>query len=256
MKKRFFSAMFILMLTGFMAPAVTSPQAQKQAPQQRLSPEEMIKAFAAKESEFYEAWIQYTYKQVATIRVLSVDGVETNERMVLVWEVLFRDDGQREIRLVDRGGRLRSVLWTEDDEEVITNLQPFALTSKDLPLYDLKYEGKERVDELETYVFSVKPKSTKGGKYYFQGRIWVDDRDLQIVRTLGKVVPQKKENQFPEFETLREIIDDKYWFPTWTHADSVLRFPGQSVRVEETITYEEYKRFGSKVSIQPIPPLP
>lgn len=233
----------------------TTAQPQKQAAKASLTPEEIIQAFAAKESEFYEAWMQYTYRQVATVMVTEANGVPVkNERLFLTWEVLFRDDGTREQKLVERAGRLVSVGWTPDDEEVLTNIQPFALTTKDLPLYDLNYEGKERVDELNTYVFSVKPKSTKGGRYYFQGRIWVEEEDLQIVRSLGKVVPQKRDNQFPEFETLRETVDGKYWFPTWTHADSLLRFPGNTVRVEETITYEEYKRFGSKATIQYAPP--
>jgi hypothetical protein len=249
-KKHILAILLLGVCSGVMLPA-QSPSRQEQ---KSVSPDEIIKAFAAKETEFYDAWIQYTYKQIATIRVLEVDGMQTNERMILSWEVLFRDDGTRELRLTERAGRLRSVGWTADDEEVLTNIQPFALTSKDLPLYDLKYEGKEMVDELNTYLFSVKPKRLDKGRYYFQGRIWVDDQDLQIVRTLGKVVPQKRENQFPEFETLRQVIDDKYWFPVWTHADSVLKFPGQNVRVEETITYESYKRFGSKATIQYAPP--
>jgi len=221
---------------------------------QNLSPEEVIKAFSAKETEFYEAWIQYTYRQIADIRIVSVNGYKTNERMTIVSEIVFRDDGTREVRQVSRKGGLKSVGWTSEDTEVINNIQPFALTAKELPLYDLRYEGKERVDELDCYVFTVKPKSTKGGKLYFQGRIWVDDQDLQIVRTLGKPVPQKRDNKFPEFETIRQVIDDKYWFPVWTHADSTLDFTSQAVRVEETITYQDYKRFGSKATIDFGPP--
>jgi hypothetical protein len=222
---------------------------QQAATNKELAPEEIIKAFAEKESAFYEAWKQYTYRQIAEIRIVSVDGVPSRERMSLVSEVVFNDDGTREVRLVQRRGGLRSVGWTPEDTEVINNIQPFALTSDELPLYNLKYEGKERVDELDCYVFSVKPKNTRGDRLYFQGKIWVDNTDLQIVRTVGKPVPQKRENQFPEFETIRQVIDDQYWFPVWTHADSRLRFPGQTVHVEETITYEDYKRFGSKATI-------
>ncbi len=224
------------------------PQSQE-AQKGELSPEEVIKAFSAKETEFYEAWMQYTYRQIANIHILSVNGYKTNERMTLVSEIVFNDDGTREVRLVSRQGGLRSVGWTPEDTEVINNIQPFALTAKELPLYDLKYTGKEKADELDCYVFSVKPKQTKGGRIYFQGRIWVDDQDLQIVKSIGKPVPQRRENQFPEFETIRQVIDDKYWFPVWTRADSNLNFPSQVVRVEETITYEDYKRFGSKATI-------
>jgi hypothetical protein len=170
--------------------------------------------------------------------------------MTIVYEVVFNDDGSREVRLVRSSGRLRSVQFTAEDKEVIQNINPFALTKSELPLYNLKYEGKEKADELDCYVFSVSPKSTKGGRMYFKGKIWVDDRDLQVVKTIGRPVPQTRENQFPEFETIRQVIDDKYWFPVWTHADSKLRFPGQEVRIEETITYGEYRRFGSKATIR------
>jgi hypothetical protein len=229
------------------APASTS---QENSPKKDPTPDEIIKAFSAKETEFYEAWIQYTYRQTLEVRIISVNDVPSHERLNIVSDIVFRDDGTREVRAVDRSGALRSVGFTKEDEEVINNIQPFALTTKDLPLYNLKYEGRERIDELDCYVFAVKPRETKKDKLYFEGRIWVDDQDLQVVMTRGKPVPQKSNNLFPDFETRREIIDGKYWFPTWTHADSVLNFPSQRVHVEETITYENFKRFGSKTKIE------
>ena len=224
--------------------------AQKDATKKDLSPEEIIKAFSAKETQFYEAWKEYTYHQVSQVEVVSVNGIPKQEKMTIISDVVFRDDGTREVRVTRRAGDLKSVIFTLQDEEVINNLQPFALTDKELPLYNLEYVGKDRIDELTCYVFSVKPKSLKGGRMYFEGRIWVDDRDLQIVRTVGKPVPQKKETQFPDFETVRQYIDDKYWFPVWTHAASDLRFPQQTVRIEETISYDKYKRFASNATIQ------
>jgi hypothetical protein len=228
----------------------TAVAASGNAAEDNFDPEQIIKQFSEKESEFYDAWMRYTYTQTAVIKVLSVDNVPVQEAMMLVSEVVFNDDGSREIHAVERRGRLKSIKETPEDEEIIYNLNPFALTSKELPSYDLKYQGKERIDELDCYVFSVKPKSTKGDKIYFEGKIWVDDVDLQIVRTVGRAVPQTRDNKFPEFETLRQVIDGKYWFPVWTHADEVLRFPGQDVRVEETITYEGYKEFKTKSSIR------
>jgi uncharacterized protein YbaA (DUF1428 family) len=214
------------------------------------TPEEIIRAFSAKETEFYEAWMQYTYHQVADVRVLSVNGAPKHEEMETTSDIVFKDDGTRDIQVVRRAGGLQSVVYTMDDEEVINNLQPFALTEKELPLYDLTYQGKEKVDELTCYVFSVKPKSIKSGKMYFEGKIWVDDQDLQVVRTVGKPVPQKKNTQFPEFETIRQMIDKKYWFPVWTHADSQLQFPAETVHIDETITYADYKLFTSNATIK------
>jgi len=202
-------AQMCLLVSALQIGSISAGQATAQ--KKNLTPEEIIEAFSAKESEFYEAWIQYAYRQDAVVRVLSVDGRPAKERMVLVSEVVFRDDGTREVRQVQRSGQLRSVKFTREDEEVINNIQPFSLTVKELPLYNLKYQGKERVDELDCYVFSVKPKSTKGDRFYFEGKIWVDDVDLQIVRTVGKPVPER-DQKFPEFETLRQIIERAEFF--------------------------------------------
>ena len=248
--------LYICLITAFLAIGHSVAQNQSASPAARTAsnseptPEEIIQKFAAKESEFYEAWMQYTYVQTAKIRVLSVDGSPQKESMTIVYEVVFNDDGSREVKLVRSTGRLRSVEFTQEDKEVIQNINPFALTRNELSLYNLKYEGKEKADELDCYVFSVSPKSTKGGRMYFKGKIWVDDQDLQVVKTVGKPVPQTRYNQFPEFETIRQVIDNKYWFPVWTHADSKLRFPGQEVRIEETITYGDYQRFGSDATIK------
>jgi hypothetical protein len=232
------------------------PSAARSASRKSLTPEEIIRQFARKETEFYEAWIQYMYTQTAEVRVLSDGGVPKNERLSIISEVVFNDDGTREVRTVRRSGGLRAVGFTEEDKKIMENIHPFALTEKDIPLYNLNYEGKERVDELECHVFSVKPKKIQRGQLYFQGQIWVDDQDLQIVRTVGKAVPQTADNQFPEFETIRQVIDNKYWFPVWTHADSNLNFGGRIVRIEETITYDDYKKFRTKTRILSATPSP
>jgi hypothetical protein len=250
--RSFFTTAFILIWTiyGSMVPSLPASQDESEG---KLTPEEIIQKFTEKESEFYEAWMRYTYVQTAVVRVLAVDNVPVkNEAMMLVFEVVFNDDGTRNVELVERKGGLRSVQYTPEDEEVITNLNPFALTSKDLPDYNLDYRGEERVDELDCYVFEVKPRKLKDNGFYFEGNIWVDNVDFQVVRTFGKVVQKDppRGHKYPKFETLRQVIDGKYWFPVWTHADETLRFPEKNVRIEETITYEGYKEFGSKATIR------
>ncbi len=253
---RFITLLFVL--PGlFAAQSTTQTQNESQSktgvaatPAKDLTPEEIIRRFSAKETEFYEAWMEYTYHQIAEVRVLSVNGIPKREAMTTTSDVVFKDDGTREVAVRRRAGDLRSVVYTMEDEDVINNLQPFALTEKELPLYNLSYQGKQRVDELNCYVFSVTPKSLKGNRLFFEGKIWVDDQDLQIVRTVGKPVPQKKNNLFPDFETVRQMIDNRYWFPVWTHAESDLHFSSDNVRIAETITYEDYKRFASKATIK------
>jgi hypothetical protein len=248
---------FVLMAGMSWAQAPVQNQSGEQSKSQPTAqrsgdppPEEIIKRFSRRETEFYEAWMQYTYHQIAEVRVVSVNGIPKDEKMTTISDIVFKDNGDREVQIRRRAGDLHSVVYTMEDEEVINNLQPFALTEKELPEYNVKYEGKEKVDELNCYVFSVAPKTLKGNKMHFDGKIWVDDRDLQIVRTVGKPVPQKKNNRFPDFETIRQMVDKQYWFPVWTHAESDLRFSSDTVHIEETITYADYKRFASKTSIQ------
>jgi hypothetical protein len=143
---------------------------------------------------------------------------------------------------------------TPEDEEDLRNVQPFVLTTAQVPDYQLDYLGREKVDEIGCYTFSVKPlpKKMVVGKRYFEGEIWVDDRDLQIVKSYGKATGLKAGDQrFPKFETYREQIDGKYWFPTYTHADDTLHFKdGQDVRIAMTVKYQDYKRYEGKSTIK------
>jgi hypothetical protein len=215
-----------------------------------LSPDKIIQKFAENETEFHKAWLKYTYKQTAVIRILSVDGAPSKETMTLISEVVIDDDGDRDVKPLRRAGNLRSVIFTKEDLEIIDNQNPFFLRTEMLLSYNLKYLGKEKVDELNCYVFSVKPQNFKKGQKYFEGKIWVDDLELNIVRAIGKTVPQAKANQMPEFETIRQLIDGKYWFPIWMHTDSKLRYPESIIRIEETVTYESYENTAAKAPIQ------
>jgi hypothetical protein len=117
------------------------------------------------------------------------------------------------------------------------------------------YVGQQKQDELNTYVFDINPKQIVKNKRYFQGRIWVDDHDFQIVETYGKTVPdlhpgkKGQENLFPKFTTWREQIDGQYWFPTYTRAEDTLQFAMGGVKIREIVKYTNYKRFGSKSRI-------
>jgi len=143
---------------------------------------------------------------------------------------------------------------TPEDEQDLRNTQPFVMTAAELPDYFVRFLGKQNADEIPCYVFAVKPKKMELGKRYFSGMIWVDDRDLQIVKTYGRGVGLQKrgsDNQFPKFETYREQIDGKFWFPTYTRADDVLHFQsGLSQRIRMTVRYEDYKQFKSESQIK------
>ncbi|MBX5494250.1 MAG: hypothetical protein IRZ15_02850 [Bryobacteraceae bacterium] len=213
-----------------------------------LSPAEIqqiIEKFAAKEAEFARARENYTYRQ--SVRFLELDnGGNVVGKWEVVSDIIFGGDGKRTERVVRAPvPTLRNIILEPEDEQDLRNVQPFVLQTKDLPKYDIRYLGKETLDEIPCYVFSVKPKKLEKGERYFQGQIWVDDRDLQIVKTYGRGVGIKrnKNSQYPKFETYREQIDGKYWFPTYTIANDTLHFENGSIPIKMTVKYEDYKQF-------------
>ena len=215
--------------------------------------EEIIKRFAAKEKEFKEARDQYTYRQ--DVKVMTLDGDTPDGRYEQVFDVSFDDKGRRVKNIVFAPqDTLTRISMSEQDIDDIENRLPFVLTSDEIGEYDILYVGQQKQDELNTYAFDVAPKQIVGKKRYFQGRIWVDDHDFQIVETYGKTVPdirKKKgqENLFPKFTTWREQIDGQYWFPTYTRAEDTLKFSLGDVKIREIIKYTNYRRFGSKSKI-------
>jgi hypothetical protein len=218
-----------------------------------ITVEEIIKRFAAKEKDFKEARDQYTYRQ--DVKVMTLDGDTPDGAYQEVFDVTFDDQGHKIKNVVFAPQpTLQRIQMTEEDFDDIENRLPFVLTSDEVAEYDILYVGQQKQDELNTYVFDIAPKQIVGKKRYFQGRIWVDDHDYQIVETYGKTVPDIKkkkgqENLFPKFTTWREQIDGEYWFPTYTRAEDTLQFSLGGVKIREIIKYTNYRRFGSKSRI-------
>jgi hypothetical protein len=215
--------------------------------------EQIIKSFVDKETEFSRARENYTYRQSVEIREYNEAG-RVAGKWELVQDIIFSADGKRTERVVFAPvGTLRRIQLTPQDMEDLRSVQPFVMTNADAHKYQTDYLGTERVDEIDCYVFSVKPKKMEPGERYFEGQIWVDQLDLQIVKTYGKGVGVRKkndDNQFPRFETYRQQIDGKYWFPTYTRADDVLHFKSGDQRIRMIIRYEDYKQFKSDTDIR------
>jgi hypothetical protein len=216
--------------------------------------DQIIQKFASRETEFARARENYTYRQTARLQELDEFG-NVRGRWEMVSDIIFSPEGKRTERVVRAPvATLRNLILTPEDEQDLRNVQPFVLTTKELPEYWIRYLGKQNADEIPCYVFAIKPKKLEQGKRYFQGTVWVDDRDLQIVKTYGRGIGFLKkgsDNQFPKFETYREQIDGKYWFPTYTTADDVLHFEsGLDQRIHMTVRYEDYKQFKSDIQIK------
>jgi hypothetical protein len=257
MKLGFRSILFFLALLAFTL--ATRPLAAQEGPLENLppqgaTPEEIITHFAAKETEFAKARDQYTYRQDVKVQTLEGDHIDGEYKEV--FDVMFDDKGKRIENVVFAPqSSLSKIYMSQEDFEDIRHKLPFVLTTEDLPEYNILYVGQQQEDELHCYVFDIAPKKIEGKKRYFQGRVWVDGHDFQIVKTYGKTVPDIRknhgddENLFPKFTTWRQQIDGLYWFPVYTKADDELHFKLEDVHIKEIVKYEDYKRFAANSKI-------
>jgi hypothetical protein len=226
----------------------------RSAPPQAISVQDLVQKFAGQEEVFKDARNHYAYTQDVTVQTLDGDTVSGEFRETT--DILYDDQGKR-IEKVTYAPQntLKEISITKEDYDDFRNRLPFVLTSQDLGEYNVSYVGQQHVDEIDTYVFDVAPKKVDkdGGPRFFQGRIWVDNREFQIVKTCGKNVPdihkKDSENLTPKFVTYREQIDGQYWFPTYTRADDDLQFKNGPVHIREIVKYTNYKRFGVKTRI-------
>ena len=214
--------------------------------------ERIVKTFTTKEAQFRRALNEYSFKRDAVLQSLGMGGQITGEYHRVSF---FTFD--------DQGTRYEKINYfpmpsfqgvTQEDLDDLGGIQPFALEPSKIPQYDFKYVGKDKIDELSLYVFDVSPKTIpdpkKSKERFFSGRIWVDDQDLQIVKTKGKGVPETKKNKFPTVETYREQIDGRYWFPTYSYADEELIFDnGEVLHIRMKVRYSDFELARAKVKI-------
>jgi len=224
-----------------------------------ISIQEIIQKFTAKEDEFKQARDHYTWTE--DVKYQQVDGLNVVGEFRQVSDIIY-DDHSRRLEKVKFAPQT-SLYITKEDMDDLRKRTAFSLTTEELPKYQLMYVGQQKVDDLQTYVFDIAPKTIEKGQRYFQGRLWVDNQDLQIVKTYGKGVPDigrdlspkkkkkhpEEEQLFPPFVTYREQIDGKFWFPTYSKADEVLHFFASDAHVKAIVKYADYKRFGSNVNI-------
>jgi len=206
-------------LLVFLAAAVASAQQSSAAPKTEpvvVTPsltqaqiDNIIARFTAKETEFRRALNTYAFKRDALVQEIGMGGQVIGEYRRQS-DMTFDDNGER-FEVIKFFPMPTFAGMTREDLEDLGGVNPFALEAAKLNQYNFKYVGKERIDELDLHVFDVAPKVTPDAKKtkerFFIGRIWVDDHDLQIVKSKGKTIPETKINKFPVVETYREQID-------------------------------------------------
>ena len=226
------------------------------APPTGTTPDEIVKKFGAREAEFAQTRENYTFRQTVKVDTIDDDSKKVDGEYQQVTDITFSREGKREEHVVFAPqNTLQRVMMSPVDFDEIEHRLPFILTTADLPQYDVTYVGRQKIDDIDTYVFDAGPNHIEKNHHYFQGRVWVDQQDFQIVLINGKTVPQDTrpghEDLQPPFTTYYEQIDGKYWFPTYTKAEGVLHFKAQTgalsddVHMRSVVKYTDYKQFRS-----------
>jgi len=214
------------------------------------APPNLARLVAHRESETEAERNEYMYRQTVTIDELDERGGARGSYRE-VRDIIFSPQHERTEELVGKPQNgLKFLIMTEEDFGDIRDIQPLVLTEDRLWNYETKFRGEENMDGVDCWVLQVRPRQILAGQRFFDGTIWVDQKEYNIVRMEGRAVPQirttKTENLFPRFTTLRKPIDGKHWFPIYTYADDTLQFRTGPQRERLRIAYSNYKRFSSE----------
>lgn len=227
----------IFLTVLLLAPMVTGVQQAETVDTNRI-----ISAFTAKETEFRTALAQYTFKRDALIQTFGA-GRQISGEYQRTSQMAFDSNGKPMEKILFFPAPTITGIATEDLDQP-GGVPLFALEASKAPLYNFKYAGKERIDELDLHVFEVSPKRVPELKKerLFAGRVWVDTQGFQIVKTRGKGVPEPKNSPGPTVEIFREEIDG-FWFPTYAYADEELILPsGYPLKIRMRIRLTEFEK--------------
>lgn len=206
--------------------------------------EEIIRKFAAKETEWLRARAAARYQQAAKIQEYDENGSPAGDYAVIS-EVAPSSDGLRRVKVVNEtASSLRRSTFSPDELDDLARLASLAFTPDLLGKYELTYAGRQPVDELMTYAFRVQPRKLERRVRYFEGVIWVDDHDFEIVRTFGRFISEvtpPDDVLFKMFEIYRENVDGKFRFPTYLRSDDSIKTKNGEARIRLTIRWSGYQ---------------
>lgn len=205
--------------------------------------QEIIQRFAANEDRMRKAYDTYTFTKTARIE----EFVNHGGKFIVTGQVYTRPDGTRSWRIAGRPfSSLKTTTLTMEDVQTIATIPLFFLTTDQIANYNFLYAGQDKLDQLNTYVFQVKPKTLNRKQRFFEGAIWVDDQDLTIVKSYGKFVTEVQGEgmrlPFTMFETYRENFQGHDWLPTYTNSDDFINEPdGSQAHLRLVISDTDFK---------------
>jgi hypothetical protein len=227
------------------APVPPGSEATQKAP-----PPEILSAAAEHGKQLMAALRGYTYYAELTIQTVSQSDIITGKYFRFS-QVTFDREGNRQEKILENTSTLtKDVYIGTNAANNLTRVYQFIITPETLDQYQLSYVGRERVDELNTLVFDVKPKvkmpdPDKSQDRYLKGRVWIDDQDLCVVKVAGEALPEQSAHRTPKFETYFQNYDS-YWFPAYTSADDSIRVGRYFTRVIVNVRFTGYKKVSAR----------
>lgn len=219
------------------------------APQEKSNPADVLAQAAQKGKQLTEALHGYTYYAELTLQTVSQADVITGKYFRFS-QLSYDSSGNRQEKVFENTSTLpkEAHIGTNAAYNLIRVYQ-FIITPETLNQYELSYVGREKIDELNTYVFDVKPKMKmpdpeKSPDRFLKGRVWIDDQDLQVVKVAGQALPEQSAHRTPKFETYFQNYD-QYWFPAYTTADDEIRVGNRLSRVIVKVRFTSYKKVKS-----------
>ena len=218
-------------------------------------PPNLAKLVAQRETETEAERNEYMYRQTVTLEELDSHG-GVQGRYEEARDIIFSPRHERSEEFIGTPrNALKNLILTDEDFRDLRDIQPLVLTEDRLWNYETRFRGEETIEDVDCWVLQVRPRQILEGQRFFDGMVWVDKKEYNIVRMEGQAVPQirttRSENLFPRFTTIRKPVDGKHWFPAYTYADDTLYFRGGPQRERLRISYANYRRFGAVSTFTP-----
>ncbi len=210
-----------------------------------LPPDEIIRRFAAKEDEMVSAIKGYTFLKDVRVQEIGPDNKPTGQ-IEIVTQLRITPEGKLYEKPVSRQpSTLHNLDLQRGDSDLLAPTPMFPLTTAMLPKYEITYGGKQPLDELSAYFFTVKPRAVDRAHAYFSGVVWVDAQDLVIVKTMGKWVTElgdvtASDLPFTVFETYRQQVGKNLWFPAYSRSDETIQAGDIRVPIRVIVKWSDF----------------
>ena len=222
----------------------------KPEPPPPIPPEEIIRRFAAKEDEMSRAIQGYSFQKSVRLEEVGPDNKATGQ-LEIVTRMMIAPDGKIYEKPVRRTASTLHYLDIErGDSEILAMTPMFPLTTSQLSKYEIGFKGKQPLDELSAYAFSVKPRALDRAHAYFSGVVWVDVQDLVVVKTIGKWISETGDVTvsvlpFTVFETYRQQVGKNLWFPAYSRSDGSVEGSDSRIPIRIIVRWTDFTPVGN-----------